>query len=125
MHWISLIGFLIIINIYQIQSSLLKDSETEDINKDGTFQMELDIDNTDTSVSKNDIDGSTHETTSDVSLESSVAYETDERNALKYAINSGNNNYGYIHLSFIITTLMICISLCSSLNFSYINCDNQ
>ncbi|CAF5119250.1 unnamed protein product, partial [Rotaria sp. Silwood1] len=96
MHWISLIGFFIIITIiYQIQADLLKDSETETINTEGTFQVELDIDNTETSVSKNNVDGSTHETTSDVSFENSVTYETDERNSLKNVINNGNNNYGY------------------------------
>ncbi|CAF1206283.1 unnamed protein product [Rotaria sordida] len=110
MHWISLISFIIIIiNICQVQSALLTDSETENIKEDGTFQVELDIDNTEISVSKNTVDGSAHETSSDIPLETSVTYVTDERNALKSIINNGNNNYGYMNLSFIITALMVIV----------------
>jgi hypothetical protein len=103
MHWISLIGFFIIINICQAQFKNFYPS------KDSTYQLVSDGNNPHISGSKSDANGSVHVTTSNVPLGNSIKYENTGQNTFKILTNSGNNNYCYIILPFIIAALMTII----------------
>ncbi|CAF3629210.1 unnamed protein product [Rotaria socialis] len=111
MHWIWLITAFIIISICQTRPDLSKSSEIEYIDKDGIFPMESDTMNLETSASKNNVDGSTYETTSDaVSRESLVKFKKDERDVLSYGmVTSSTNNHGHFNFLLIITALMLII----------------
>ncbi len=109
MHWISFIGFFIIINICQSQSTTFKHFETGNGNKGGTFQVAPSGNHAGMSELKNSADGTVHTTTSNVPSENSMKHEKDGRNIFKYVANSANNNYCCIVLPFIIAALMTII----------------
>jgi hypothetical protein len=102
MHWISLIGFFIIVSICQAQPSIYKSFETGNTNKGGTFQTVPGGQNAVASMPKTDGDGSTHVNTNNAPSGSSK----DGQNRVRLMSNTGNNNYCYIVLPFVIAALM-------------------
>ncbi len=97
MHWISLIGFFIIVNICRSQTTTFKPFETGNINKGDTRHMV---------PSGNKADGSFHVNTNNVPLGSLMKSEKDGQNTIKFMASSGNNNYCYVILPIIIAGFM-------------------
>ena len=107
MHWISLIGFFIIVNICQAQPSIYRNYETGNSNKGGTFQVIPGSNNAVASGPKTGADGSVHTNTNTAPPPgNSMKYEKDGQNTVRFVSNTGNNNYCYIVLPFIIAAFM-------------------
>lgn len=108
MNSISLIFFIIIINICQSKFDTLNDLVTENINTDSTFQMILNTVDVDASGSKTDTtDSIVYESTASnyiPTIETSTINEPDE---YKYMIENGNNNHCSISLALISSALFI------------------
>ncbi len=97
MHWISLIGFFIIVNICRSQTTTFKPFETGNINKGDALRMV---------PSGNKADGSVRVNTNNVPLGSLMKSEKDGQNTIKFMASSGNNNYCYVILPIIIAGFM-------------------
>ena len=106
MHWISLIGFCIIVNICQAQPSTFKNFETNNNNKGGTFQVIPNNDNVVSPGSKSAGDGSNNMLSPPPQSGNSMKYEKGGYPSGPYIYNTGNHNYCYIVLPFIIAALI-------------------
>jgi len=106
MHWISLIGFFIIVNICRSQPTTFKPFETGNTNKGGTLQVIPSGNNAAMYESKNHADGSFHVNTNIVPLERSMKSEKEGKNTVKFMTSNGNNNYCYVILPIIIAGFM-------------------
>ncbi len=93
MHWISLIGFFIVINFCQAQPTTFQRFESGD-NHVGMPE------------SKKDVGNWVSASTNNVPLGNPV---TDGRHILKSAVSSGNNKQCYVILPFITVVLMTMI----------------
>jgi len=106
MHWISLIGFFIIVYICQAQPTIFENFETRHLNKDGTFEVASDSENAHVSGWENTVDDSVIVSTSNAPLQISIKHEKDIEKKVKVVASSGINNQCYIILPFIIVAFM-------------------